>query len=1487
MEKTSEKVGAVLVVGGGIGGVQAALDLAEAGFYVYLVEKSPSIGGVMAQLDKTFPTNDCSMCILSPKLVEAASHPNIALYACSEVEDIKGEPGHFTANVRRKATYIDWDKCTGCGVCSEWCPVVMPDEFNEGLGIRRAIYTAFPQAVPKKYVIDKEDEQFCHAACTDACPLHMNVCGYLKLASEGRIDEAYKLVRDTNPLPGICGRICYAPCQEACNRGQIDDSLSIREIKRFIADHADASNLQITKAEHTGKKVAIIGSGPAGLTAAHDLALMGHDVVIFEALPKPGGMLQVGIPEYRLPKDVVANEIAQIENLGVEIKTGVTVGKDINIAKLQATYNAIFIAIGAHKGAKLGVTGEELKGAVQGVDFLRRVNLGEKVEIPDDIAVIGGGNTAIDCARTAKRLGAKNVTIFYRRTKTEMPADMEEIEAAEHEGVKIELLVAPVAFYGKDKLNEMELIHMQLGEPDTSGRPRPVPMKGSEYRVPIAMVIAATGQTPVAEFVSELGITIARNGTIEADPVSRATSVPGIYAGGDAVTGPAYVVDAMAAGRAAAKSIDTYMCGIDHAIEPSRQPQKFSEEEVAKISTSVEKAQRHSVLNIPLQDRLGFTEVNMGYTPDVSKQEASRCLAGLSQGCIGCLECVRKCEAKAIVHDMTDRIEKIEVGAVILCGGFECYDPQSLYELGYKRLPNVVTSLEFERILSASGPFEGHLLRPSDLTSPKKVAFLQCIGSRDSKHERPYCSSVCCTYAIKEAMIAKEHSTVPLDVDIFFMDIRTYGKGFEQYYNRAREESKINFIHAKAYSINAHEETDDLIVTYTDSNGVKSSKYDLVVLSVGFQPSSGMVSLAKKMDIQLNPHGFCQTLPFSPMETSRPGIFTCGAFSAPRDIPETVTQASGAASDVSTLLASARGTLVKPKEYPPERDVLQEEPRIGVFICHCGINIGGYVNVPEVTEFAKSLPNVHYAEFNLFTCSQDTQDKIKSAIEQYGLNRIVVASCSPRTHERLFQESLKEGGLNPYLFEMANIRDQCSWVHMNEREEATEKSKDLVKMAIAKARLISSLKPLSVPVNNSALVVGGGVAGMTSAMDLADQGFDVHLVERSSQLGGIANRIKLSLDNENIPEFVTGLIKKVSNHPKIKVYIDTWIVDVTGYVGNFNTDIMRYRGRVMERISHGVIIIATGAQEYKPEEYMYGRDPRVITQLELEEELAKVNSDVSKCENIVMIQCVGSRNEEHPYCSRVCCNQAIKTALKLKEANPHMNIYILYQDMRTYGFYEESYEEARRAGIIFLRYDPKSAPRMTLEKKNGQPILKIDVYESILNDSLSINADMVVLSAGTVANREAKELAMLCKVPVNEDGFFLEAHVKLRPVDFATDGIFVCGLAHAPKSLEESIAQAKAAAARATTILVKDSLAGIATVCSVNEQLCAGCGVCESVCPYSAIAVDEEQKVSVVNETLCKGCGTCVAACPSGAANQRGFTSSQISAMLNAVLEEV
>lgn len=1008
MSTKPDKVGAVLVVGAGIAGIQASLDLAESGYYVYLVEKSSAIGGTMPMLDKTFPTNDCSMCILSPKLVDCGRHLNVDTITNADVLDIQGEPGNFKVTINQRARYVDPEKCTGCGSCAEECPVKVNDSFNQGLDKRKAIYKQYAQAFPNAYAIDS--------------------------------DKCLKLKK-----PKACGK------------------------------------------------------------------------------------------------------------------------------------------------------------------------------------------------------------------------------------------------------------------------------------------------------------------------------------------------------------------------------------------------------------------------------------------------CLKVCQADAINHEMQDETIEIEVGSVILCPGFEKFDVSKLSYYGYGEIPSVITSLEFERILSASGPFGGHLQRPSDGKEPQKIAWIQCVGSRNCKIENGYCSSVCCMYAIKEAVIAKEHTHYPLDTAIFFMDMRTYGKDFEKYYDRAKLENDVRFIRSRVFEVvEADDDSGNCRIRYANEDGTISYEdFDLVVLSLGLEPDSDMVQLAGKLDLDLNKFNFCEPTALTGVDTNKPGIFVAGAFSGPRDIPETVMQASAAAADSAADLATVRGTMTKAKKYPSEKDVAGELIRAGVFVCHCGINIGGVVNVPEVVEYAKTLPGVVFTDEKLYACSQDTSAQIKEAIAEHNLNRIVVASCSPRTHEPMFQETLKEAGLNPNLYEMANIRDQCSWVHMNEPEKATAKAKDLVKMAVAKAALLEPIDPVSLDMNHDALVIGGGVSGMTSAINLSKQGYNVYLVEKTDDLGGIANRLHYGMRGENLPGFVSELVGQVKADNNIKVYTGTEIADVHGFVGNFETALNN--GEV---IKHGVVIIATGADEYKPTEYLYGQNDRVVTLIELEGLLAAQDSKVTGAKNVVFIQCVGSRDEERPYCSRICCTKSIKQALKAKELNPNANVFVLYRDIRTYGFFEEMYREARNKGVIFIRYAATNKPVV----EAGTDGVKVTVTDHVLGVPVEINADVVGLAAAIVPSQETNsKLSKFYKVPLNQEGFFLEAHMKLRPVDFGTDGVFMCGLSHGPKNLEENISQAKAAVGRACTVLAKDSISVEGKSAFVNKAKCAGCGECESVCPAKAVQVDETEKVAVVNEALCKGCGACASSCRCGAINVKGCTNQQLVAMINAL----
>lgn len=985
-----------MVVGGGIAGVQASLDLADSGYYVYLVEKSPSIGGRMAQLDKTFPTNDCSMCILSPKLVECGRHLNIEILTLCEVEGITGEEGNFQVKLVQKPRYVDMERCIACGTCAEKCPKKVKDEFNMGIGFRKAAYIPYPQAVPLKYVID----------------------------------------------PARC--------------------------------------------------------------------------------------------------------------------------------------------------------------------------------------------------------------IWIKR--------------------------------------------------------------------------------------------------------------PG-------------------------------RCGV----------------------------------------------------------------------------CKKHCPADAIDFDQKRKELTLQVGSVILAPGFD-YAPPEIYQ--YANFPNVITSMEFERILSASGPYQGHLVRPSDQKEPKGIAWLQCIGSRDDKYG--YCSSVCCTYAVKEAIIAKEHSKTPLDTTIFFMDMRTYGKDFERYYIRAKDEMGVRFIRSKVHDIQPIHGTDDLMICYTTEDGdIVKERFDMVVLSMGLRPPKDAVNLANKLGIELDRYNFVKVSSFSPISTSIPGIYVCGAFQSPKDIPQSVIEASAAACASSISLAEARNSLIREKTYPTERDVSYEEPRIGVFVCNCGINIGGVIDVLKVRDYARTLPHVVYAEDNLFTCSQDTQEKIKRIIKENSLNRVVIASCSPRTHEPLFQETLRECGLNKYLLEMANIRDQDSWVHINQPQAATEKAKDLVHMAVARAALLEPLEEITLKPTSSALVIGGGVAGMVSALSLADQGYKVHLVEKGNKLGGHALKLRKTFRGEDIKSYITDLVNRVKGHPLIDTYVNSQVRDAGGYVGNFKSTIAtetEVRG-----IHHGVTIIATGAHSLKPNEYLYGKNPHILRWFQLDKMIDREPEVIKKADTWVFILCVGSREPERPYCSKVCCTHALRNALELKTLNPNMEIYILYRDIRTYGMREGLYTEARDKGIVFIRYDLDHKPDVK-EENNGR--LKVRVIDSLLGEPITIYPDFITLQTAIIP-RDHENLAKLFKVPMNEDKFLVEAHMKLRPVDFATQGIYVAGLVHYPKPIDESIAQAQAVAARAGNILSKNHIMAEGVVASVNEELCAACLTCVRVCPYNVPFVNQQGK-ACIEAVKCQGCGICAAECPAKAITFRHFRDEQI-----------
>jgi len=849
-----------------------------------------------------------------------------------------------------------------------------------------------------------------------------------------------------------------------------------------------------------------------------------------------------------------------------------------------------------------------------------------------------------------------------------------------------------------------------------------------------------------------------------------------------------------------------------------------------------------------------------------------------------CKACEKFCPTGAINFKDQAQESTLQVGSVIITSGCEVYDPGSHDVYGYGKSPNIVTSLEFERILSASGPYGGHLVRPSDRQEPQKIAWLQCIGSRDVHiGARGYCSSVCCTYAIKEAMLAKEHSKAGLDAAIFYMDIRTHGKDFERYYNRSRD-AGVRFIKSKITNIVPLGDSGRQLIRYIDETGRRVEEpFDMVVLSVGLGVSRSGVELAERMKIALDPYQFVQTGSFAPVQTSVPGMFVCGAAGAPKDIPSSVIESSAAAGIAGTSLIESRWTLTKKKEIPAQTDTRGEPPRIGVFICNCGTNIGGVVNVPGVVEFARTLPYVVYAEENMFSCSQDTQNNIAKLIREKNLNRIVVSACTPKTHEPLFQETVTNAGINKYLFEMANIRNQCSWVHGAIPAEATEKAKELTRMAVAKVALLEALSEPVLEVNQSALVIGGGFAGMTAALTLSQQGFHAIIIEKEDRLGGQARRLYETWRREDIQQHLAELTKAVTADAGIEVYLDAEITKVDGFVGNFKTTV-KTGGKELE-LAHGVTIIASGAGELKPDLYLYGRNPRVLTALELDQKFIENDPSLKDKKTVLFIQCVGSRIPERPYCSKVCCTHSINSALRLKELNPEMDVFILYRDLRSYGLREDLYREARAKGVIFIRHDFDKGLDVAAEGSD----LNIRFTDTILRRRMEIRPDLLVLATAITPPQE-NPLGQQYKVTLNDDGFFMEAHVKLRPVDCATDGVFICGLAHAPKPLDESIAQAQAAATRAVTLLAKKTIQMSGTVAHTDPMSCSSCGVCVALCPYSApsfIGKGPFTGKAEINPVLCKGCGLCVASCRSGAIRLRGFDNDQIFAQIFSLREAV
>jgi heterodisulfide reductase subunit A-like polyferredoxin len=1475
--QNTDKIGSITVIGSGIAGIQTALDIANSGFKVHLVEEKPSVGGVMAQLDKTFPTNDCSSCMMGPKLAELANHPNIEVVAYTDVLDLKGGPGHFQLTLRKKTRYIDAAKCTACGDCADVCPVSRPGEHDLQLVNRKAAYISYPQAVPNSFTIEKFDT----APCRTACPANLNVQAYVAMVKMGRYREAVEIIMQDLPFPGVLGRVCPHDCEQSCRRLSVDEAVSIRELKRVAADHVELSEIPVPEIIPQKEKVAVIGSGPAGLSAAYFLALDGYGVTVFESMPETGGMLRYGIPEHRLPRSVLDAEIENLKRYGIKILTDTAVGKDLTIGDLQKNgAAAIFLATGAWNSLNPKIPGEEiLRGVFDATTFLRHVHSGKLKKLAGRMAVIGGGHSALDSARVALRLGAGEARIIYRRSQKEMPAEAQEVLAAKAEGIQIHFQTAPVDFIGEDgAVSGIRCTRIRLTEADPSGRPRPIPLEGSEFVIETDYVVSAIGQTPDLSFLgTDHGLEVSKQNLLMVNAETLQTNKPGIFAGGDVVTGPATVIDAVAAGKKAAKYIAEFLQAKNLPAEG--QARSLGGKNWAPIPPDEPTRKRIIPPTLPGAKRLaGFEEVNLLADEKSAQQEAARCLD--CGGCCECMLCVAACKAEAVTettHARKDETLNIETGAVILAGGLKPFDAGLKGEYGYGRWPNVITSMEYERILSAAGPFQGHVRRLSDGKAPRRVAWIQCVGSRDSNIGQEYCSAVCCMSAAKQAMITREHAP-EIGTTIFFIDIRAHGKGFDRFYERSKSENDVRYVRSMISRVIPNPEDDTLSISYVGPDRqVREDTYDMVVLSAGLCPNPSFVQLAHRIGVQLDHHGFCATDPLDVAATSRPGVFVCGVAQGPKDIPESIQQGSCAAEGATGLLADTRGSLVAAPAIPEEREVGREKPRIGVFVCHCGINIAGTVDVQAVTDDVRQLPDVAYATDCMFACSTDQLQEIKAAINVHQLNRVVVASCTPRTHEPLFRNALRGAGLNPYLFELANIREQDAWVHQGEPQAATEKAKDLVHMSVSRARLLEPLYDTSYPVIQRALVIGGGLAGLTAALCFARQGFEATVVEQSDELGGNARTLYYTEDGASPAAYIRDLIQKVENHALIAVHTRARVTSMSGSCGNFGSTISVGGGSL--DIAHGVVVAATGGQEYQPTEYLYGQHPAVMTQKEFEALLVSQPDRARQIKRLVMIQCVGSREPENLYCSRICCTAAVKNSLKLKDINPDAHISVLYREVRTFGLKETLYLKARQQGVRFYRFEREKKPQVVAQERN----LAISVFDAQLQAPIRLQTDLLVLSAAIRPRKESKQLADVMRLALDEDGFFMEAHPKLRPLDFATPGVYLCGLAQGPKFAAESIAQARGAVSRAVSVLSKKEIVAEGMINRVDPALCRACGECENACSFEAISVKETpqgRKQALVIEALCKGCGVCNVACPTGAASVSHFKDEQIEGMI-------
>jgi heterodisulfide reductase subunit A-like polyferredoxin len=1472
-----ENIGAVLVCGAGVAGIQSSLDLAQSGFKVYLVDSSPAIGGLMPLLDKTFPTGDCAMCILSPKLVECARNRNIEIITLADVRAITGKPGNFKVKIRRNPRYIDEKKCDACGDCAGICPVNLPNEFDRRLVTRKAVFRPFPQAIPNVFTISKSAAP---TPCKGSCPAGVNVQGCVALVAAGKFSEAYDLLRRRSTLPAACGRVCDHPCEDKCNRNEIDDPVAINGLERFVADfiHANPDRYPDWKPStaKSSARVAVVGGGPAGLTAAADLALKGYGVTLFEARPHLGGMLRYGIPAYRLPRDILEEDIRHIAGLGVDVKTGMPAPRPKALLKKSprsngdqqaaGEFDAVFVATGAWAGRKLNIPGEDAPGVREGLRFLDAINNGEDPAAGPNVLVIGASNVAVDAARSALRVaGVESVHLACLESREEMPARSDQVTLALEEGVVLHSGLGPTKVVTRGEKVTAVNFRACTSVYDDYKRFDPIFDDSRISSIPADTVIVAFGRGVDA---SGFGLELRPGGRIRTDRETLATSVNGIFAGGDAVLGAGSIADAMAQGHRAADAIDAYIRGAANIRSAGSRPDSgkagSNPEAVRFAANPMPDAQRLKRVSMPRTDKTGkpasFDEINLGYGREQALLEAGRCLScGL---CSECLQCEKVCSAGAVCHDQQTTETEIEVGSVILAPGLEEFRASLLEEYGHGRHPDVLTGVQFERMLSATGPTGGSIRRISDGGPVKSIAFIQCVGSRDPERGHGYCASVCCMSAAKEAISILEQSNGGKpDVSIFGMDVRACGKEFDGYIDSARNAYGVKYVDAAATRVIAAPENGSLRVCFPDGDGgERQEAFDLVVLSTGLQVSADAGDMIERLGLERNDSGFVSTNRLSPMDTTRPGIYIAGAFQEPKDISESVTQASASAARAMRLLTTVRNTMIQRHEYPWERDVSDELPRVGVFVCHCGHNIASVVDVEAVSSRAGAMTDVCYAEACTYACSDSVQQHIKEVIRKYRLNRLVVASCWSRTHEVLFQETLRESGLNPYLFAMTNIRDHCAWVHRDDPAAATAKAVDLVGMAVVRARRLKALGNNKLVVTPSALVLGGGLAGMTAALNIADQGYRVHLIEKEAALGGTLRNIHRTLEGNDVRAYLDQLAESVGSHPKIDVYRNAGLTRISGQVGNF-TSIVDISGRE-QSIEHGVVIVATGGKERPTGQFLNGVNPKVITQGGLEAALFGGSMPEALSGNpaptIVMIQCVESRDEKNPYCSRVCCAEAIKNALEIKRRLPQSDITILARDIRTPGFRELFFRKAIDWGVRIIYYSAKKGPAVV--EKNGE--LQVTVQDRISQRDVTLRPDLLALSTGISPASGNRDLSGMLRSSLTADGFFQEAHPKLRPVDLANEGEFLCGLSHSPRFMDETIAQAQAAAARAARILSKAELEIAGQVARVNPASCVACATCIKVCPYGAPMINAVKK-SEIRGAKCMGCGSCVAACPS------------------------